>query len=75
LAGALQSTLVAGQLVGLLLTPLLVPTLLPMGAYFVVATLVLAVLVLAIVLCLRRSQRPLPAQPPVEAGGATVWGK
>jgi MFS family permease len=72
LAGALQSTLVAGQLVGLLLTPLLVPILLPMGAYFVVVTLVLALLALAIGLCRYRPGRILPVRPPVEAGGATV---
>jgi hypothetical protein len=44
-SGLFQSTAVAGQMVGILLTPLLVPSLLSIGLYFGIATLLLIGLV------------------------------
>jgi MFS family permease len=54
IGGAFQSTAVAGQMSGLLLTPLLVPGLLSMGAYFAIATLALIVLALFIAFSSRK---------------------
>jgi MFS family permease len=46
ISGIFQSTTVAGQLAGILVTPLFVPALLSLGAYFEVASLAVALLVL-----------------------------
>lgn len=56
IGGAFQSIAVAGQMSGLLLTPLLVPGLLSMGAYFAIATLAIVLLALFIII----SSRKLP---------------
>ncbi len=58
IGGLFQSTTVAGQLVGILLTPLLVPGLLSMEHYFVAATAALGLVVLYLVLSLRRTLQP-----------------
>jgi MFS family permease len=52
IGGAFQSTAVAGQLIGLLATPILVPSLLSLRAYFSFATLALALLILYAVVTL-----------------------
>jgi len=52
-SGAFQSTLVAGQLIGVILTPALVPGLLSMGTYFFIAFAALSALAISIVLNLR----------------------
>ena len=54
IGGAFQSTAVAGQMSGLLLTPLLVPGLLSMGNYFAAATLAVIALALFIAVTLRK---------------------
>jgi MFS family permease len=53
-SGAFQSTTVAGQLVGMLLTPVIVPALLSAGGYFVINSGVL--LVLAVVVATNRER-------------------
>ena len=66
--GLYQSTAVAGQMVGLLLTPLLVPAVLPVATYLALGALGILLLVLYIVAALRRTDqatgkralRPLP---------------
>ena len=60
IGGAFQSTAVAGQMSGLLLTPLLVPGLLSMGAYFAIATL--AIIVLALFIAFSSRKLPLVHQ-------------
>jgi MFS family permease len=60
LGGVFQSVTVGGQLVGLLVTPLLVPGLLSMGDYFTLSAAALVVLVFFTALTLRRS-RPVSA--------------
>jgi MFS family permease len=60
MAGAVQSTRVAGQMAGLLITPLLVPALLAMDAYLGAAALALLALALGIMLRLHRSRPPQP---------------
>ena len=54
IGGAFQSTAVAGQMSGLLLTPLLVPGLLSLGAYFAIAALAILALVLFMGITLHR---------------------
>lgn len=54
--GLYQSTAVAGQLVGMLLTPLLVPGLMGMGDYFLVLFIALSLVVLAAVVLLSRTR-------------------
>lgn len=44
ISGGLQAAMVAGQVTGILVTPLLVPALLPLEAYFAVAALALTIL-------------------------------
>lgn len=66
MGGVFQSTTVAGQLVGIVLTPLFVPGLLSMGVYLGLGTLALGTLALYTVLTLRRSA---PVQPMVEPAG------
>ncbi|HUX20844.1 MAG TPA: MFS transporter [Spirochaetia bacterium] len=56
-SGAFQSTAVAGQLIGILLTPALVPGLLSMGLYFAIAFAALSILILWVLYNLR-SVRP-----------------
>jgi MFS family permease len=66
MGGVFQSTAVAGQLVGIVLTPLLVPGLLSMGAFLGLGTLALGILILYTALTLRRS---VPGQPAAEPAG------
>ncbi len=61
-SGAFQGTAVAGQLSGLLVTPLLVPGLLPMGAYFGLAALAIFGLSVFITASLRHT-RPVSPVP------------
>lgn len=62
LGGVFQSTAVAGQLAGLLVTPLLVPALLNYGNYFVVSTLAVVLVAIFILVTLGLSQRPRVGQ-------------
>lgn len=55
MGGIFQSTAVAGQLAGMLLTPLLVPNILSLGHYFVLSGLLLALLAGYTLLKLRRA--------------------
>jgi MFS family permease len=57
MGGVFQSAMVAGQLAGIMITPLIVPALLPMGMYFIASSLAVVVLVMltAIILMLTRS--------------------
>jgi MFS family permease len=66
MGGVFQSTAVAGQLVGIVLTPLFVPGLLSMGGYLGLGTLALGILVLYTILTLRRSA---PVQHAAEPAG------
>jgi MFS family permease len=61
MGGIFQSAISAGQLAGIMLTPLIVPAFLPMGAYFSASSLAVVVLVMltGIVLLLTR---PAPAK-------------
>jgi MFS family permease len=61
ISGLFQSTTVAGQLVGILVTPLLVPGLLSIGGYFVAATAALGLVVLYLTLSVRRTPQPVEA--------------
>jgi MFS family permease len=56
ISGIFQSTTVAGQLAGILVTPLFVPALLSLGAYFEVASLAVALLVLLTAVILVRTR-------------------
>jgi hypothetical protein len=66
MGGIFQSTMVAGQLAGILITPLFVPALLTMGAYFEAASLAVALLVLLTAVILKRTR---PAPQPVAIPG------
>ena len=56
-SGFFQSTAVAGQLVGILVTPLLVPGLLPMGVYFGMTTAALVLVAVYTAMSLRTERR------------------
>jgi MFS family permease len=56
IGGVFQSTMVAGQLVGLIMVPILVPNVLSMGAYFTLSAALVAVLVLYSIFALRRAR-------------------
>ncbi len=60
-SGAYQSTAVAGQLLGILLTPALVPGLVSMGLYFAAAFIALSILVLWVVYNLRVARNKVGA--------------
>lgn len=60
MSGLFQSTAVAGQLAGILLTPLLVPAVLDLGTYFGLSFLVLMAVVLYGWLTQRAEQRTTP---------------
>jgi MFS family permease len=62
LGGAFQSTAVAGQLAGLLVTPLLVPALLNYGNYFVVSALAVVLVAIFMVITLTLTHRPRMSQ-------------
>jgi MFS family permease len=62
LGGAFQSTAVAGQLVGLLVTPLLVPAVFNYGSYFVVSALAVVLVVIFTVITLGLSRRSQASQ-------------
>jgi MFS family permease len=55
IGGVFQSTLVAGQLLGLLMVPILVPAVLSMGLYFAISAGVVLLLVLYATLALRKA--------------------
>ncbi len=61
--GLYQSTAVAGQLLGMLLVPVLVPGILSIGLYFLLSTVILAILILYAVLSLRHSGRERATRP------------
>ena len=67
IAGAFESTAVAGQLAGMLATPLLVPGLISMGQYFFFSAFGIILLVAAMVITLLRTMTPSQA-----AGSASV---
>jgi MFS family permease len=71
MAGVFQSTVVAGQLTGFLMTPLLVPSLLPIDAYFAGTVLALAFLVLCSVLVLRGSSGDSETLPEGDTQGTS----
>jgi MFS family permease len=60
-SGLVQSSSLAGQLLGVIATPLLVPGLLSMVQYFMISAAVLIVLVAALVVQLALSHKNLPA--------------
>ena len=59
ISGVFQSTAVAGQLVGIVLTPLLVPGLFSMPFFFILATAALLLVFLYALLILRKPAKPL----------------
>ncbi len=61
-AGLFQSTAVAGQMVGLLLTPLLVPAVFTPAAYLALAGLAILLVVVYMTITVRRT-RPMAASP------------
>jgi MFS family permease len=66
-SGLFQSTAVAGQLAGIVVTPLIVPALLAIGSYFLAGTVGLLLLVgVAVVLLRRTPSSPEPAPVPLE---------
>jgi DHA3 family macrolide efflux protein-like MFS transporter len=71
MGGLFQSTMVAGQLIGLLAVPVLVPSLLSMAAYFMLATGMLSILTLYAALSLRRlGLRSSPGQAGADANAS-----
>ncbi len=62
LGGAFQSTAVAGQLAGLLVTPLLVPAVFNYGSYFVVSALAVVLVVIFTAITLGLSRRTQASQ-------------
>jgi hypothetical protein len=62
LGGVFQSTAVAGQLSGLLVTPLLVPAIFNYRNYFAVSTLAVVLVVIFTVVTLGLTRRPQPGQ-------------
>jgi MFS family permease len=66
LGGAFQSTAVAGQLAGLLVTPLLVPAVFNYGSYFVVSALAVVLVVLFTAITLGLSRRTQASQVAAE---------
>lgn len=67
ISGVFQSTAVGGQLVGIVLTPLLVPGLLSMPFFFILATAALLLVFLYALLILRKPVEPLETL--AQAGG------
>jgi MFS family permease len=62
MGGLFQSTIVAGQLVAIFVTPILVPTVLSFGLFFAVTTALIVLLALGAALTLRRSAAPRAAE-------------
>jgi hypothetical protein len=58
MGGLFQSTIVAGQLVAIFVTPALVPAVLPFGLFFAGAAAAIALLALGAALTLRRTASP-----------------
>ena len=58
MGGLFQSTIVAGQLVAIFVTPILVPALLPFGLFFAVTTVLIVLLALGAAWTLRRTAGP-----------------
>jgi MFS family permease len=63
ISGLFQSTVVAGQLAGMILVPILVPGVLSMGLYFVLSAALLAVLIGYATLALNRTRQEPGARP------------
>ena len=61
LGGLFQSTFVAGQMVSIFATPVLVPTILPMGTYFGIGALALILLALGTAFVLQNTRAPVSA--------------
>jgi MFS family permease len=59
MGGVYQSAAVAGQMVGILLTPLLVPAIMPIASFFIASALAVLILVLASAFLLRVEIAPL----------------
>ena len=62
MGGMFQSTAVAGQIAGIVITPLLIPAVLSMSAYYTISFICLATLVLFLVLQLKINRRTLKIQ-------------
>ncbi len=58
ISGLYQSTLIGGQLIGIVLTPLLVPGLLSIGSYFIIITAAMAFLAFFLLVQARSLQNP-----------------
>jgi MFS family permease len=59
MGGLFQSTIVAGQLVAIFVTPVLVPAVLPFGLFFAGTAAAIGLLTLGAALTLRRTARPV----------------
>ncbi len=68
ISGAFQSTVVAGQLLGTVLTPLLVPDAASMKAYFIISTTALVLLAVFLILQLKWWERRAPLEPTHQTG-------
>jgi MFS family permease len=64
ISGLFQSTAVAGQLVGIVLTPLLVPGIISVGTYFIIVTILLAILVVTVLVQVRSMNQSAAQVPP-----------
>lgn len=58
ISGLFQSTAVAGQLIGIVLTPLLVPIILSISTYFLISAMALSALALTILLQMHKLNKP-----------------
>lgn len=63
MGGVFQSTAVAGQLVGIIITPLLLSRLLSMGQYYAISFVCLSFLVIYILFSVKQMKRPLQQFP------------
>jgi MFS family permease len=63
MGGMFQSTAVAGQIAGIVITPLLIPAILSMSVYYAVSFVCMATLVVYLVLQLKGGKRTLEIQP------------
>jgi MFS family permease len=68
ISGAFQSTAVAGQLLGTVLTPLLVPDAAAMKPYFIISTTALLLLAIFLILQLKWWERSAPLEPTHQTG-------
>jgi MFS family permease len=75
LSGLFQSTIAAAQLITIVLTPLIVPAFLSIGAFFGWSTLMLGLVVLYTTVTVRRQARATARPLPVEEGVAPSPGR